>query len=84
MLFFSLLIIFKIDFKGYVRVDILVIPVNKDVRIRSTVVDVNSGVGVNQIYAVILKDANLQVYTYQKSFEDALNMSTIYQNIYNM
>lgn len=42
---------------GYVRVDILVIPVNKDVRIRSTVVDVNSGVDVNQIYAVILKDA---------------------------
>lgn len=50
----------------------------KDVPIRRMVMDVNSGVYVNQIFAVILKDVNYKVYTFLKSFEDTSNVSTIY------
>lgn len=48
------------------------------------VMDVNSGVDVNQMYAAILKDVKYQVYTFLKSFEDTLNVSTVYKNCYNM
>lgn len=57
--------------------DILVVVV-KDVPIRRMVMDVNSGVYVNQIFEIILNDVNYKVYTFLKSFKDTLNVSAIY------